>query len=77
MQNENVTLEAIYQEQKLLEGRIEQLGALCQLMMTKVNRIESNPLREAVRKCETPEQVKQLLRLWLKVSDDTDANQTN
>ena len=70
MQNGNVTLDAIYQEQKLLEDRIEQLGRLCQLMMTKVNRIESNPLREAVRKCETPEQVKELIRLWLMVSED-------
>lgn len=77
MQNENVTLEAIYQEQKLLEGRIEQLGRLCQLMMIKINRIESNPLREAVRKCETPEQIKELIHLWMKVSEDTDLNQTN
>ena len=44
--------------------RLDRIEKLCSTILVKVNRLEIEPLRTALSKCETPEEVKEVLEAY-------------
>lgn len=45
--------------------RLERIEKMCAEILVKVNRLDIDPLRTALNKCETPEEARQILNLYI------------
>lgn len=48
--------------------RLERIEKMCMEILVKVNRMDIAPLRTALNKCETPEEARQILNLYIDAS---------
>ena len=52
-----------------IDQRLERIEKMCGKMVAMLAHIENEPMREALRKCKTPQEVKELVNAYKEIAD--------
>lgn len=52
-----------------IEQRLERIEKMCGMMLAMLAHIENEPLREALKKCKTPQEIKDLIHEYKEAAE--------